>query len=51
MAVFCQATVFGLLLTAAGLLALGGTATGHSNGESKVHFTCNNLCYVLCAIA
>lgn len=38
MAVLCQATAFGLLLTAAGLLTSGCTATVHGDGDTEVHF-------------
>lgn len=41
MAVFCQATAFGLLLSAVGLLPLGSVATGQSDGDAKVHFARN----------
>lgn len=41
MAVFCQATAFGLLLIAVGLLPSGRVATGQSHGGTKVHLARN----------
>lgn len=41
MAVFRQATTFGLLLTAVGLLPLGSVATRQSDGDAKVNFARN----------